>query len=275
MSLKISPKLLTISPQIIYTCPVGMDATIHGLVISNNTNEANTFSLSIFQNSTTSSFSLATYYSVDSRTSFSWSRPINLQSGDYISCSSNGNLTIAASIYESETTIQGFTTKGEWNSGTTYSLNDVVSYNNVAYAAIQTSTNKTPSTETSYWMVLAESTAGYTGSIGYTGSAGETISGIPQNSQGSAYILQKTDSGKHISITSGGVTVPNTIFSTGDTVMVFNNSNSNQTVTQGVNVILKFAATALTGNRTLAGNGVCSILCYSANSFVISGAGLS
>ena len=100
---------------------------------------------------------------------------------------------------------------------------------------------------------------------------------IPQNPKTSAYILDVSDSGKHISITTGGVTVPAGVFSTGDTVAIFNNSSSNQTITQGTNVILRLAGTASSGNRTLAQYGVCNILCVSGitTTFVISGSGLS
>lgn len=100
---------------------------------------------------------------------------------------------------------------------------------------------------------------------------------VPQNSKTSAYILESSDSGKHISITTGGVTVPANVFSTGDTITIFNNSNTNQTITQGSNVILRLAGTASTGNRTLGQYGVCNILCVSGitTTFVISGSGLS
>lgn len=98
---------------------------------------------------------------------------------------------------------------------------------------------------------------------------------IPQNAQTGAYILVASDAGKHISITTGGVTINTDIFSIGDAISIFNNSTSNQTITQGASVTLRLAGTATTGNRTLAQYGVCSILCVAANTFVISGAGLT
>jgi hypothetical protein len=101
------------------------------------------------------------------------------------------------------------------------------------------------------------------------------IRSIPQNSQTSAYILAIGDVGKHISITTGGVTVNASIFSAGDAVTIYNNSGSNQTITQGTSVTLRSAGTASTGNRTLAQYGVCTVLCVASNTFVISGAGLS
>ena len=101
------------------------------------------------------------------------------------------------------------------------------------------------------------------------------VRSIPQNSQTSAYILAASDIGKHVSITTGGVTINTGIFSAGDAVSIYNNSGSNQTITQGTSVTLRQAGTANTGNRTLAQYGVCTVLCVGSETFVISGAGLS
>ena len=94
---------------------------------------------------------------------------------------------------------------------------------------------------------------------------------IPQNSQSSTYSLQITDAGKHISITTGGVTVPSSVFSVGDAVTIFNNSSVNQTITQGSGVTLRFSGTTLTGNRTLLPYGIATVLCVSSNIFAIVG----
>lgn len=98
---------------------------------------------------------------------------------------------------------------------------------------------------------------------------------IPQNSQTTGYTLVASDTGKHISITTGGVTVPSGVFSAGDVVSIYNNSGSNQTITQGASTTLRQAGTATTGNRTLAQYGVATVLCVASNTFVISGAGLT
>lgn len=94
---------------------------------------------------------------------------------------------------------------------------------------------------------------------------------IPQNSQTSSYSLQITDAGRHISITTGGVTVPSSVFSTGDAITIFNDSSSNQTITQGSGVTLRFSGTTLTGNRTLLPYGVATVLCVNSNVFAIVG----
>jgi hypothetical protein len=98
---------------------------------------------------------------------------------------------------------------------------------------------------------------------------------IPQNQQVSAYTLALSDRGKHIRITTGGVTVPSGVFSVGDNFAIFNDSTSSQTITQGGGVTLRLAASTSTGNRTLAGYGLCTIMCVSDNVFVIVGAGVS
>lgn len=93
---------------------------------------------------------------------------------------------------------------------------------------------------------------------------------IPQNSKTSSYTLIATDTGKHVSITTGGVTVPANVFNPGEFVVIFNNSASSQTITSsGVTIYL--SGTATTGNRTLAQRGVATVLCYGVNSFVIYG----
>ncbi len=98
---------------------------------------------------------------------------------------------------------------------------------------------------------------------------------LPQVSKSTAYVLIASDTGKHISITTGGVTVPSGVFSAGDVVTIFNNSTSSQTITQAGSVTLRQAATTNTGNRTLAEYGVATVMCVATNTFVISGAGLS
>jgi hypothetical protein len=123
--------------------------------------------------------------------------------------------------------------------------------------------------------VGAQGAQGRQGAQGVQGSQGQSNLNVPQNSQTTGYTLVIGDVGKHISITTGGVTVPASVFSAGDVVSIYNNSASNQTITQGASTTLRQAGTANTGNRTLAGYGVATVLCVSSNVFVIFGTGLS
>jgi hypothetical protein len=94
---------------------------------------------------------------------------------------------------------------------------------------------------------------------------------IPFNSQTASYTLVIGDRGKAISITTGGVTVPQSIFSPSNIVTIVNNSGTSQTITQGTGVTMHQAGTTNTGNRTLLAWGIASVLCVGSSVFVISG----
>lgn len=117
-------------------------------------------------------------------------------------------------------------------------------------------------------------TAAQTFNAGASDSNG-SLRSVPQNSQTAAYTLVVGDVGKHVNITTGGVTVPSGVFSAGDAVSIYNDSSSDQTVTQGSSVTLRLAGDGTTGNKTLAGYGLCTVLCVASNEFVIAGTGLS
>lgn len=106
-------------------------------------------------------------------------------------------------------------------------------------------------------------------------SKGEVRS-VPVNSQTGAYNVVAGDAGKFISITTGGVSIlTTTAFTTGQSVSIYNNSGSSQTITQGASVTIYQVGTANTGNRTLAQRGLCTLLCVGSNTYVITGGGVS
>ena len=97
-----------------------------------------------------------------------------------------------------------------------------------------------------------------TGDIGAT-SIG--YRGAPQNAQTAAYQLALVDNGKHISITTGGITIPA-------------NSGSSQTI--GITTdTLRQAGTTNTGTRTLANYGLATCVKVDTTVWAITGAGLS
>ena len=117
-------------------------------------------------------------------------------------------------------------------------------------------------------------TAPQTFASGAVDSAG-SFRTIPQNSQIASYIFAATDTGKHISITTGGVTNPSGIFGAGDVVSVYNESGSDQVISSSGGITVRQAGTANTGDRTLAQYGLATVLCVGDSEFVVSGAGLS
>ena len=98
---------------------------------------------------------------------------------------------------------------------------------------------------------------------------------IGPNTQSAPYTLQLTDAGKYINISTGGVTIPSGIFNSGDVVSIYNNSATNQTITQGAGVTMYLAGTPTIGDRVLAQRGIATILCVGSNTFTIIGGGLS
>lgn len=101
--------------------------------------------------------------------------------------------------------------------------------------------------------------------------------GAPQNAQTASYGLVLADNGKHISITTGGVTVPSNAaaaFPIGATVVIYNNSGASQTIAITTDT-MRQAGTTNTGSRTLANYGLATLLKTASTEWVISGAGLS
>jgi len=97
---------------------------------------------------------------------------------------------------------------------------------------------------------------------------------IPHNQQTSAHVATAADAGKCI-YTNSGVTINNSVFDAGDAVTIVNYGGSDITITQGSGVTINNSADASTGNRTLAGKGMCTIWFRTAAEGWVSGAGLS
>jgi len=107
------------------------------------------------------------------------------------------------------------------------------------------------------------------------GDALTELSKLSEVSKTSAYTLTTEDIGKYINITTGGITVPENVFSAGDVVSVYNNSESEQVVASDEGVTMYLVGTDTVGNRTVAQRGLVTILCVGTNTFVIGGGGLT
>ena len=98
---------------------------------------------------------------------------------------------------------------------------------------------------------------------------------VPANAQTSSYTLASTDAGKYVNITTGGITVPSGVFTNGQTITIYNNSSSTQTITAAAGVTVTLAGIGTTATNNLAQNGLATLLCVGTNLFVITGAGVS
>ena len=100
--------------------------------------------------------------------------------------------------------------------------------------------------------------------------ASGAIRAIPLNDQNSTYSLATSDVGKVIDA-AGTVTIPNSTFSAGDAVSIFNNTASDLTITCTIATTYKAGTDADIATATLATRGVATILFISATICVISG----
>tara|TARA_B100000214_G_scaffold185422_1_gene133718 strand:+ start:2677 stop:3129 length:453 start_codon:yes stop_codon:yes gene_type:complete len=112
----------------------------------------------------------------------------------------------------------------------------------------------------------------------FTGTSVEDSKGnlrkIVQNAQTSAYTLVAADAGKHISITTGGVTIPASIFAAGDAITIVNDSASDQTITCSAVTTYLANDTSTKSSLTLKARGIATFLFVSATVVYGAGAGL-
>lgn len=98
--------------------------------------------------------------------------------------------------------------------------------------------------------------------------------GIPQSGSDktTAYTLTLADRSKVVAIGSGGsINVPNNVFSNGDAVIVFNNTNAASTMTMSITTAYVAGTDADKNTISLATRGIASILFVSGTTCVVSG----
>ena len=119
-----------------------------------------------------------------------------------------------------------------------------------------------------------------TDGITVTGTVSDSIGPLRRlgiQASSSSFSLAADMAGKLIRSTGNAstLTIPQSIFSAGDMISIFNVSTGNNTIAQGSGVTLYNTNDASTGNRTLGPKGVCTIVCTSTNEFIISGTQLT
>ena len=117
-----------------------------------------------------------------------------------------------------------------------------------------------------------------TGAATFAGTVSDSkgnLRSIPNDTKTSAYTLVASDAGKMIRITTGGVTIPNSVFAEGDAVSIINQSGSDQTITAGSGFTLYNSGDGSAGSKTLAGRGMVTLMFAASDAAYMSGAGLS
>ena len=118
-----------------------------------------------------------------------------------------------------------------------------------------------------------------TGNLTSTGTVSDSKGDLRKiifKQESSAYTLVAADAGKAIEIATGGITVPNGVFGSGDAITIINDSGSSQSITMGTGLGNMFnVGDGTSGNLTLAGRGMATIYFVNGTTCYISGGGLS
>ena len=94
----------------------------------------------------------------------------------------------------------------------------------------------------------------------------------PVGTKTASYTLTTADVGKYVQVgTSGSIVVPNSTFSEGDLVSIYNNTTGNITITCTITTAYIAGTDADKASVTLATRGVCNILFISGTVCVITG----
>jgi len=169
-------------------------------------------------------------------------------------------------------TLQGSTPEIQFRANSVDEAGEIRVAESLGGGVMQFKTKTTGGTLTQAFSLGTDQSATFAGSV--SDSKGD-VRKIPLNNQTSAYVPVVADSGKVITISTGGITINTGVMLVGDVITIINNSGSDQTITQGSGFTMYNSADASTGNRTLAGRGMAT-LWYGAQDWgYISGAGLS
>ncbi len=177
-----------------------------------------------------------------------------------------GSETIASAAATSAAASAG---AAAWVSGTTYALGDVrwSPANRLLYRRIVAGAGTTdPIADAVNWALHG---AGYLG--------------VPQNTQSAAYTLALADAGKHIyhpsaDTTARTWTIPanaSVAFPLGTAITLVNDTSAGVLTIAITTDTLVFAGAGSTGSRTLAANGMATLLKVGATRWLISGVGLT
>lgn len=97
---------------------------------------------------------------------------------------------------------------------------------------------------------------------------------LPINPQTATYTLVLADLGTVISAT-GSINIPASVFASGSTVSIFNNSTGVINIIQAAGLTLYNASTSVAGSFTLNSRGICSVIFVSPTVAVLTGVGVS
>jgi hypothetical protein len=263
---------IDLNGQITFSAGAGISVANAGgtLTITNTRADTDTTNFNIGNGST--SFNVS-----DSET-------VNIAAGTGISVSVNtgtNTLTIANTITDTNTS---FTVAGDSGSsqsitqGNTLTISGGTGLSSVASATdtITVNLDNTAVTAGTYEgrftvdaqgrITAADNTVDGTNAVGFRGIP---ISGTEKTT---SYTLTTSDKGEYIQVGSGGsITVPNSTFSTGDVVVVYNNHTAAVTITLSTTNAYIAGTNTNKTSVSLATRGICNILFVSSTVAILTG----
>lgn len=160
-----------------------------------------------------------------------------------------------------------------WN-GSAWELQSTGAINNIPIGNATANTGNFTTLAASSFTATGNIAGANVTSSGSVSDAKGDVRTIALTAKTTAYTLTLADAGNCIA-SNADVAVPDSVFSTGQTVLVYNDSNASITIEQTANITMYQVGTTNTGNRTLAERGLTSIFCVAANTFIVSGGGVS
>jgi len=162
----------------VYECPVTLSGSVHGLVFTNLTGDAQLITVKHFSQLTglTTTISSAAQ-SVPLNSQFTWPKPINMVAGDAViaSCTNAASVVAVVSVYldQAASPSSAFVPRGVWSALANYAVNDVVRLGVNSYIAVADNLNSSP--PSGNWMLSAEGVTVAVGTV-TTGIAGSNAS---------------------------------------------------------------------------------------------------
>ena len=172
MALVGTPLAIGTASTTLLTCPATQEASLHSLLINNPTSGNLSFTLSYFDSSSSAEQTLLTQTVSSQKTLKAFEAPVNLASLDKInaSASASGLVALVSSFQNTSTPVEvGFTPRGEYTSGTTYAINDVVSNGGSSFISQFAGNLNRGTSNSSAWLTLAAK--GDTGDVSLAGTA--------------------------------------------------------------------------------------------------------
>ena len=218
------------------------------------------------------------------------SQRIFATSNALIRISSNGGVQIPAGTtagrptneagiirYNTDTGLLEYGNSSAWISfGSAPDLSPANNWANSIVTAANNWTNTSVSTKLTNGSVTIDGTL--TSNAIFVDSKGGDLRDVPPNdrsSTGSKYTLTLSDTGKMVmgnaNAAGAVVYVPNAVFGTGNTIVIYNNSSGVLMISPNSSVTLRQVGSNTTGNMNVTSFGLATMICVQANTFVLTG----